>query len=206
MSDESASQHHNRPIRKDVGALAQGANATYVQSQFGASFNRFISRLYNFFRVRHLRSHRFAIKSAQRTLTKLRTFEGEGRGARVFAYLRKIDPTVFEEMVLTALQDGGRLIRRNRRYSGDGGEDGRFYEPGTGWMLVQCKRYGAHISARHVRDFERLVIQTKCAGGIFVHTGRTGEAAWAPARGNDARVCMISGEKLLDLLLHGRLH
>jgi len=39
------------------------------------------------------------------------------------AYLRKIDPYVFEELLLEALLSKGFKITRNKRYSGDGGID-----------------------------------------------------------------------------------
>lgn len=46
--------------------------------------------------------------------------------AQKIAYLRKVDPYAFEELIMTLLQRKGFVIGRNKRYSGDGGLDGRF--------------------------------------------------------------------------------
>jgi len=175
------------------------------RGEFAAKLLPVVSFCYNFLRLRHLPSHRNTVKSANQGLATIRSFSGANVGERAFSHLRKIDPNAFEEMVLTALQSGGRLVRRNLRYSGDYGEDGRFYEPGTGWMLVQCKRYAAHISAEHVRDFHRLVRSTGCAGGVFVHTGKTGLASKIMTSGEWSRVVMVSGHELLGLLMRGEL-
>jgi restriction system protein len=170
-----------------------------------AQLLRAASRCYNFFRLSSHPSHKRTVRAAARALKTVRSFRGEAVGARVFGYLRKVDPNVFEEMVLTALQDGGRLVRRNLRYTGDGGSDGSFYEPGVGWLQVQSKRYGSHISAEHVRDFSGLIKSSGCVGGVFVHTGKTGAGAWLPASGEVSRVVMVSGNGLLGLLLRGEL-
>lgn len=101
----------------------------------------------------------------------------------MLAYLRKVDPYVVEEVVLSLLERHGIFVLRNRSYSGDGGLDGRFWWPGQGWHAVQCKRYSSAINPAHAREFQTLV-KSNFRGGIFVHTGRTGEMsqeALAPA-------------------------
>jgi len=46
----------------------------------------------------------------------------------VFAYLRKVEPFIVEELVLSALDQREDIkIQRNKRYTGDNGVDGRFY-------------------------------------------------------------------------------
>lgn len=50
------------------------------------------------------RSHKRRIKSARRVLAKIRPWEP----ARVFGYLRKIDPLAFEELTLEAGGVGAR--------------------------------------------------------------------------------------------------
>lgn len=116
---------------------------------------------------------------------------------QAMAYLRKIDPYVFEEAVLTAFGKKGFDIRRNKRYSGDGGIDGRMSLRGKNY-LIQCKRYRNHIDRRHVEDFSRVCLR-EGKEGYFVHTGKTGKAARAQADifGN---VSIVSGQRLLDLL------
>jgi len=45
---------------------------------------------------------------------------------RSFTCLRQVDQIVFEEDVLSALEDAGALVPRSRQYSGDGGIDVAF--------------------------------------------------------------------------------
>lgn len=139
-------------------------------------------------------SQRRRERQARRSLEKLLSIPEPGRK---FAYLRKIDPFTFEEMILEAYKLNGHKIKRNHRYTGDGGIDGRV------WLddelhLIQAKRYSGHINASHVRDFCALVAGKGCKG-IFVHTGKTGEASRSLAN-CDPAVSMISGQRLLELL------
>ena len=200
MSGASAVGQTRSPKRQSSGGSSPKSRGSIVAPAMCA-----VSACYNFVRLYKLASHRSKVSAAQRYLSAIRSIRGEAAGARVFGYIRKADPSVFEEMVLTSLQEGGRLVRRNVRYSGDGGSDGRFYEPGVGWFQVQSKRYGSHIDAEHVRKFSQIVKSTGCVGGIFVHTGKTGAAAWVPASGADSRIVMVSGNGLLGLLLRGEL-
>ena len=62
-------------------------------------------------------------------------------------YLRKINPYVFEELLLLAFERRGMRVIRNSRYSGDGGLDGQVLIDGERW-LIQAKRYGRTI--RHI--------------------------------------------------------
>jgi len=121
---------------------------------------------------------------------------GAGGGPRAqFAYLRKVDPFVIEEFVLGALERHGHRIRRNDRYTGDGGIDGCCWiddEP----HLIQVKRYKGHIDAADVREFAGLC-RRMGARGLFVHTGRTGKGA---ASEKCEVVEIVSGRRLLEFL------
>jgi len=148
-------------------------------------------------------SHHRRIRAARRTLDLLNGWlrqDGDHAAPRVFGYLRKVDPLVFEELVIEAFRRAGVRIQRNRRYSGDGGVDGHVLHAGR-WCPIQCKRYQSAINPAHVADFSRIVERSRAPCGYFVHTGRTGDASW------EARVVavqMISGHRLITLL-HGRL-
>ena len=181
------------------------APAPLIQSVLG-SMRRSASALYNHLRIKEIPSHQSTVETARKALATIRSFTGEGSESRVFGYLRKVDPTVFEEMVLTSLQDGGRFVKRNLRYSNDGGQDGQFHQPGVGWVLIQSKRYSAHISSAHVQKFANLIKQAGADAGIFVHTGRTGAASWAPTRTSKSTIHIISGDKLIHLLRFGSLN
>lgn len=139
-------------------------------------------------------SHRRKERQACRSLAQLANISDPGRQ---FGYLRKVDPFVFEEMILEAYERRGHKVKRSHRYTGDGGIDGRVWIDGR-LHLIQAKRYSGHINVAHVWDFCQLVAARGC-GGIFVHTGRTGGASRRLAAGNES-VSIISGQRLLDLL------
>ncbi len=139
------------------------------------------------------RKHKIKIRCARKSLKTLRAI---AEPSKKFAYLRKVDPFVFEEMILTALKDSGYKIKRNKRYTGDGGIDGRVTINGRK-VLIQAKRYAAHISAQHVYEFEQLCQRENCKG-IFVHTGRTG--AKAKVYSDSPTIHIISGTSLLRLI------
>ncbi len=148
-------------------------------------------------------SHHRRIRAARRTLDLLNGWlrqDGDHAAPRVFGYLRKVDPLVFEELVIEAFRRAGVRVQRGHRYSGDGGVDGHVRYAGH-WCPVQMKRYQSAINPGHVHDFSRIVERTRAPRGYFVHCGRTGDASWE-ARGS--AVQMISGHRLIALL-QGRL-
>lgn len=133
-------------------------------------------------------------KKAARALTRLPQLRDD---AARMVWLRKMNPYVFEEMLLTALARQGLRIRRNTSYSGDGGVDGQVWINGQRW-LIQAKRYGATISSAHVSALGQLAEKEGCRG-LFIHTGRTGDVS------RDAFRCypwisLVSGQTLLMLL------
>ena len=154
------------------------------------------NRFCNWFRLLGRCNHHYHIGQARRVLARLVEIRAAGAAeAQILAYLRKIDPTTFEEMILELAERAGCLVRRNTRYSGDGGIDGRFHLPGERrpW-IVQAKRYRAAIRPQHVRDFAELVRRTGAAG-LFVHTGRTGDMSREAAGAAD--VVILSGFQLV---------
>lgn len=92
---------------------------------------------------------------------------------------------------------------RNRRYTGDGGIDGRVWMERRGWHAVQIKRYGSHINSRHVEAFGAVVRRQGFGGGLFVHTGRSGAAVYTHLAGT--QMTLVSGESLVRLVLERRL-
>ena len=164
-----------------------------------------VSRVVNAIRLRGLPSHRRRVRRSRAVLRELRAMRGDSAAARSFGYLRKVDPLVCEEVVLSALEDAGVFVLRNRRYTGDGGIDGRCWLLGAGWRMhvVQIKRYDAAIAPSHVAAFAQLVRQGRWAGGLFVHCGRTGPMSYLALRGADME--LISGDTLLRLLIDRQL-
>jgi restriction system protein len=139
---------------------------------------------------RHARFQRYAV-SALKKLPNMAP-------AQQVSYLRKINPFVFEELILTAFKRLGHKITRNKKYTGDGGIDGRVCINGVDY-LVQAKRYRNHISAAHMSEFIDICRREKMKG-LFIHTGRTGKLA--RTRGQDSSVDIVSGQRLLNLLAH----
>lgn len=161
------------------------------------------SRLFNFVRLAGKAEHRRRIRQSRRVLTTLRGFKGPNAEAQTFAYLRKIDPFVFEEVVLSALEDAGAFVIRNRHYTGDGGVDGRYWLPWAGLrtIAVQAKRYDSAVSPGQVREFCSLVRREGHAGGLFAHCGRSGPLTYEALRGQPVQ--LVSGARMLSLLLNG---
>lgn len=139
-------------------------------------------------------SHRRKEAQARNAIATLATIT---RPSQQFAYLRKINPFTFEEMILEAFELRGYPVKRNHRYTGDGGIDGQVWINNE-LHIIQAKRYTGHINPSHVKQFSTLVVQHRCKG-LFVHTGKTGRASRTAAQ-IDPSVSIISGETLLDLL------
>ncbi|MFQ6289544.1 restriction endonuclease [Yersinia enterocolitica] len=138
--------------------------------------------------------HRRYQRQALRVLARLPLLAGDGQRLN---YLRKINPYVFEELLLTAFERRGHRIKRNPRYSGDGGLDGQVWIDGQRY-LIQAKRYGRTITPAHVADFGALVRRERCRG-LFVHTGRTGPKSRAELT-RLPEIELLSGQRLLALL------
>lgn len=117
-------------------------------------------------------------------------------GARL-NYLRKINPYVFEELVVMAFGKKGYSTRKGDGYSGDGGLDGEVYKDGK-CFLLQCKRYSNYISPEHVAAFIKVCEERK-RSGFFVHTGKTGKKARITSY-SSPYVTFISGQRLLSLI------
>ncbi|WP_210523390.1 restriction endonuclease [Pantoea ananatis] len=144
------------------------------------------------------RRHRRYQKRAASALVRLTELRDD---AARMVWLRKVNPYVFEEMLLTALSRQGFRIKRNASYSGDGDMDGQVWIAGQRW-LIQAKRYSATINAQHVVAFGELARKEAC-GGLFIHTGRTGEVSREAFR-CWPNVTLISGQRLLQLLAGDR--
>ncbi|MDA8378697.1 MAG: restriction endonuclease [Planctomycetia bacterium] len=147
---------------------------------------------------RKKRGHRRRQDAAERravTISEIVGQDAQETFARRIAYLRKLDPLVFEEMVLDAFQKKGWIVQRNTHYTGDGGIDGRIFRDGN-WCGIQCKRYKGAIQTSHVQKFAEDLRNEKLNQGFFVHTGRTpGSVQRRPET-----IKLISGQKLIQLL------
>lgn len=145
---------------------------------------------------RSKKRHKRNIGKAYTIISKISEFPHPGQK---FAYLRKIDPFVFEEIVLNSFKQMGYKVIRNRKYTGDGGIDGAVVHPNGQRILLQAKRYSSYINPRHVDDFSEIISKRKAHKGLFVHTGKSSSAA--RYRFFDSNVEIIGGQKLLHLII-----
>ena len=111
-------------------------------------------------------------------------------------HLRGVNPFIFEEMILTAIKKRGHKIKRNKRYTNDGGIDGQATIKGTDY-LIQAKRYKNHIDPAHVRKFANTCKKHN-KRGLFVHTGKTGKNSHQIAQ--NTKIEIISENRLLNML------
>lgn len=142
--------------------------------------------------------HKRNILKARKIQQKLNSFQGEFRDAKIFAYLRKIDPFIFEELLLNCFEQRGYKIKRNKRYTGDGGIDGKVFDAQGKLMLIQAKRYAGNIKKQDVLDLSEAVKRKNAKMGIFIHTGKTSKPILEMV--NDLPVTIISGSRLIKLL------
>jgi len=145
------------------------------------------------------RRHKIKIMTADKVIVKLNSFTGEFKNQQILSYLRKIDPYVFEELILSAFALKGFSIIRNKSYSGDGGLDGTVFKKDARF-LVQAKRYTNWVKTSHIKDFETLISNQKANGGYFIHTGKTSSKSLISFK--SSTIIIISGQKLIDLILN----
>lgn len=139
------------------------------------------------------RKHKNNIQKAHKILSKLKQFDQDGA---IINYLKKIDPYVFEELLLICFENAGFKVERNASYSGDGGLDGKVFFKGKTY-LVQAKRYNKSISSQHLKEFSKTVFKFGADGGFFVHSGRTPK--WF-LKDPSSNYQLISGDRLVKLI------
>lgn len=150
--------------------------------------------------------HQDNVVRSRELLAQLRKLSGTGHNARCMEILRGLNPYLFEELVLTALEESrkGIFVVRGTRYSGDGGIDGSFWKFGVfGRFGVQSKCYSDHIKAKQVQDFARALKRAGLTQGLFVHSGTTTDATFAGFGLNN--VTPVSSLRLTQLILSGTL-
>lgn len=145
------------------------------------------------------------MRQARRVLAGLRrrceTLAGEAQLPLVLGVLRRMNPFVFEELILHGFADRGWRVQRNTSYILDGGTDGTFWFEGDRF-LVQVKRYRYAIDPAHLEAFIKVVERQQAAGGVFVHTGSTCPHSRELVR-QHSRIVLLSGARLVSFLLDG---
>lgn len=109
-------------------------------------------------------------RAAKRILKQIDSLPPE----QLSATLSTVHHFVFEELVLLQLKRKGAKVLQNRRYTNDGGIDGRYrYGKQKRWNLIQTKRYALnqHAAASDVAKLSAQCTRT-CVDGLFITTGR----------------------------------
>lgn len=146
--------------------------------------------------------HHYKIKQGEKILAKIRSFEGENINSRIINYLRQINPFTFEEMLLSLFNENGCKIKRNKRYTGDGGLDGKFKFNGK-WYYIQAKRYSNYIRSTDVEALA-LLCRKKKVRGLFIHTGKAGKGSLSIEKANN-HIMIITPEDLVQFIKTGKL-
>lgn len=161
---------------------------------------KYISKLLNRIKLIGKWRHLYRIKKSKQIIKKLKeialTPHYEGK---IINYLRKVNPYVFEEMILSVIEESNIRVYRNASYSGDGGIDGIF-KIKQGKVLVQCKRYAKYINAKDVNDLSIKVKTDNYFMGIFAHTGKTGDKSKNIGL-QQKNVVFLSGSNLVKILV-----
>lgn len=125
--------------------------------------------------------------------------------------VRGIEASTFERLVLKLLgamgYGGSGLEPLHTGQSGDGGIDGIITEDKLGLdrIYLQAKRYNANntVQASEIRNFLGALMG-KGDRGVFLTTSTFTSGARAAVNGVPARVVLIDGEELVDLMIdHG---
>ena len=151
----------------------------------------------NFFPVRRNIKHKKNIKTAKKIYKRINEITKTNKGW-IFTYLRKIDPFVFEELILYSFRQKGYKIKRNKKYTGDGGIDGKVIINNQTYF-IQVKRYTDFINPRHVEDFAALCKKNN-VNGYFIHSGKTGQKSYN-IKFQFQNIEIISGNKFYELIL-----
>ena len=144
------------------------------------------------------KSHRRRIIQAGRLFKKFKQPEFKSHPGKFFAYIKTIDPFVFEELLLLTFKSRGFKVIRNKRYTGDGGIDGIIILPSKQRIALQAKRYQNHINVQHIKDFAAILKNHNCNAGYFIHCGKSGPSVYAQMPKN---ITLISGANLHRLLV-----
>ncbi|HIG1557155.1 restriction endonuclease [Klebsiella pneumoniae] len=155
-----------------------------------------ICLIYTLWRSRAIRKKRHHRKQEQARRVINRLSEIPAYPQKI-AYLRKVNPFTFEEIVLEGFERKGFRVIRNKRYTGDGGIDGKVIIGGQ-TCFIQAKRYTGYISPSHVNAFSQLC-EAHNTRGFFCHTGKTSKPLMKKIKTSD-RIIIVSGKRLINLI------
>jgi len=121
--------------------------------------------------------------------------------------LKKCSPDNFERIVVDVIvamgyggtEDAGQVVGG----SGDGGIDGLIKEDrlGLDWVYLQAKRWQGTVPVKEIRDFAGALSAHHVRKGVFITTSDFTSDAAKFVEKLDAKVVLINGHKLADLMI-----
>ena len=125
--------------------------------------------------------------------------------------IKAAPPDFFERLVVELLvkmgyggsrQDAGKAVGR----SGDGGIDGIIREDRLGLdsIYIQAKRWENTIGRPDIQKFAGALAEHRAKKGVFITTSTFSKEAESSAHKHDAKIVLMDGEKLANLMIdHG---
>jgi restriction endonuclease Mrr len=146
----------------------------------------------------------FAKGEGERVLNKmLKNPPEQGEEVKVILpILKPLNPFVFEEVLLCALERWKYHVIRTEKQTKDNGIDGSFAWGGY-FYVIQAKLYGNEPNLDHLGMFANAISWHQAARGFFFHTGRATEE-FRQAAMEYPTIEVVSGQKLTDFLLGRR--
>jgi len=144
------------------------------------------------------------IKASRKWLKEFKSNKDNFTPMQRFAYIRKVDHFLFEDILMSSLELRGYPIVRTPA-TRDGGSDG-FVTIGKYHVVIQAKRYKGRIAKEHVIALENLVRNTaKLHKGLFIHTGKSSKPILDYVR-TSSHLELISGvTNILNILDGGKV-
>jgi restriction endonuclease Mrr len=144
----------------------------------------------------------FAKGEGERVLNKmLKNPPEQGEEVKVILpILKQLNPFVFEEVLLQALERWKYHVIRTEKQTKDNGIDGSFAYGGY-FYVIQAKLYGSEPNPDHLGMFANAMSWHQAAWGFFFHTGRATDAFKLEAERYAAMIEVVSGTKLVSFLL-----
>lgn len=127
---------------------------------------------------------------------------------QVLDQIAQMSPAFFERLVVDlllkmgyggSLRDAGEAIGK----SGDGGIDGVIKEDKLGLdaIYLQAKKWQGNVSRPEIQKFMGALAGKRAKRGVFITTSSFTSEARAYVDGIDAKIVLIDGERLADLMI-----
>jgi len=126
--------------------------------------------------------------------------------------IKTVSPSRFERIVIEllvkmgyggSLKEAGQVVGK----SGDEGIDGIIKEDklGLDFIYIQAKRWENVVSRPEIQKFAGALLGKKSRKGIFITTSRFSKEAEEYAQSIDAKIILIDGKKLAQLMIEYNL-